>query len=41
MICLEITESGLMEEPDQVQKVLDRLSAMGLQLAIDDYGAGY
>jgi diguanylate cyclase len=41
LICLEITESGLMEEPDQVQKVLDRLSAMGLQLAIDDYGAGY
>jgi predicted signal transduction protein with EAL and GGDEF domain len=41
LICLEITESGLMEEPHQVQKVLDRLSAMGLQLAIDDYGAGY
>jgi diguanylate cyclase (GGDEF)-like protein len=41
LLCLEITESGLMEEPEQLQKVLDRLSAMGLQLAIDDYGAGY
>jgi diguanylate cyclase (GGDEF)-like protein len=41
LICLEITESGLMEEPDHIQKMLDRLSAMGLHLAIDDYGAGY
>jgi diguanylate cyclase len=41
LLCLEITESGLMEEPECIQKVLDRLSGMGLQLAIDDYGAGY
>jgi diguanylate cyclase (GGDEF)-like protein len=41
LICLEITESGLMEEPLHLQKVLERLSGMGLQLAIDDYGAGY
>jgi diguanylate cyclase len=41
LVCLEITEKGLMEEPEHVQKVLDRLSTMGLQLAIDDYGTGY
>jgi diguanylate cyclase (GGDEF)-like protein len=40
LICLEITESGFMDNPEHVQKVLDRLSGMGLRLAIDDYGAG-
>ena len=41
LICLEITESGFMEEPVHVRKVLERLSRMGLRLAIDDYGVGY
>jgi diguanylate cyclase (GGDEF)-like protein len=37
----QITESGFMEDPAHAQKVLDRLSGMGLRLAIDDYGVGY
>lgn len=41
LLSLEITESGLMEEPEHIQRVLRTLSEMGLQLAIDDYGAGY
>ena len=41
LICLEITESGFMEDPAHAHKVLERLSAMGLRLAIDDYGVGY
>jgi diguanylate cyclase len=41
LICLEITESGFMEDPEHTHKVLDRLSGMGLRLAIDDYGVGY
>jgi EAL domain-containing protein (putative c-di-GMP-specific phosphodiesterase class I) len=41
LICLEITESGFMEDPPHVRKVLDRLWGMGLRLAIDDYGVGY
>jgi diguanylate cyclase (GGDEF)-like protein len=41
LVCLEITESGFMEDPVHAQKVLDRLSGMGLRLAIDDYGVGY
>jgi diguanylate cyclase (GGDEF)-like protein len=41
LLCLEITESGFMEDPAHTQKVLDRLSGMGLRLAIDDYGVGY
>jgi diguanylate cyclase (GGDEF)-like protein len=41
MICLEITESGFIEDPAYAHKVLDRLNALGLQLSIDDYGTGY
>jgi len=41
LVCLEITESGFMEEPAHAHKVLERLSGLGLRLAIDDYGAGY
>jgi diguanylate cyclase (GGDEF)-like protein len=41
LVCLEITESGFMDDPAHAQKVLDRLAALGLQLSIDDYGTGY
>jgi len=40
-ICLEITESVLMGEPDRVVGVLRRLHALGVRVAIDDFGAGY
>lgn len=40
-VCLEITESGFMDDPENVLKVLDRLSAIGVSLSIDDYGTGY
>lgn len=40
-ICLEITESGFMEDPAHAQKVLERLRALGLHLSIDDYGTGF
>lgn len=41
MLCLEITESGFMEDPQHAQKVLERLAELGVQLSIDDYGTGY
>jgi diguanylate cyclase (GGDEF)-like protein len=41
LLCLEITESGFMEDPGHAQKVLERLADIGLQLSIDDYGTGY
>ena len=37
---LEITE-GMIEDADQAQKILHGLSAMGVTLAIDDFGMGY
>ncbi len=41
LLCLEITESGFMEDPAYAQKVLQRLSDLGIHLSIDDYGTGY
>jgi EAL domain-containing protein (putative c-di-GMP-specific phosphodiesterase class I) len=38
---LEITETGVMLDPDQVIETLDELSNMGLRLCIDDFGTGH
>jgi diguanylate cyclase (GGDEF)-like protein len=40
-ICLEITESAIMNDPIRAQSTLERLSAMGAELSIDDFGTGY
>ncbi len=39
-LCLEITESALMDEPELALQHLNELSAFGLKLSIDDYGTG-
>jgi diguanylate cyclase (GGDEF)-like protein len=41
LLCLEITESGFMEDPANAITVLEHLSRIGLALSIDDYGTGY
>lgn len=38
---LEITESCLMEDPEQAVRVMHNLRAAGLCISIDDFGTGY
>jgi diguanylate cyclase (GGDEF)-like protein len=38
---LEITESVILADPMRARLVLNRLSEMGVELAIDDFGSGY
>ncbi len=38
---LELTESVLMADPDEVRKLLGRLRDHGCRVAIDDFGTGY
>ena len=41
LLCLEITESGLMEDPRSAQSTLRKLRDLGVAASIDDYGTGY
>jgi diguanylate cyclase (GGDEF)-like protein len=38
---LELTETAAMGQPDRVAAVLHELTAIGVHLAVDDYGTGY
>jgi diguanylate cyclase (GGDEF)-like protein/PAS domain S-box-containing protein len=38
---LEITESCLMEDPDQAVRLLHRLRDAGVRISVDDFGTGY
>jgi EAL domain-containing protein (putative c-di-GMP-specific phosphodiesterase class I) len=38
---LEITETVMMEEADSSVEVLERLTELGVRLAVDDFGTGY
>jgi diguanylate cyclase (GGDEF)-like protein/PAS domain S-box-containing protein len=38
---VELTESMLMEHPDEVVETLNNLKKIGVQLSLDDFGTGY
>jgi diguanylate cyclase (GGDEF)-like protein len=41
LLTLEITEDGVVGEPERAMATLNRLSEMGVRLAVDDFGTGY
>lgn len=40
-IILEVTETAVMDDPEQSSRLLHRLRAEGLRIAIDDFGIGH
>ena len=40
-LCLEVTESVLIEDPESSTATLAELKALGVQIAVDDFGTGY
>lgn len=40
-IKLEITESALIDDPDNARKTLSKLKDLGVTIALDDFGTGY
>lgn len=41
LLCLEITEHGLMGDPDGALEVTRRMADLGVRIALDDFGTGY
>src|SRR5207244_13201617 len=41
LLTLELTESGVMADPQRALPVLRRLHTLGVVLAVDDFGTGY
>lgn len=40
-VCLEVTESALLEEDKSISRFIHQIGKMGVNLAIDDFGTGF
>jgi len=40
-LCLEITETALIEEAAEAREALEEIAALGVHIALDDFGTGY
>ncbi len=40
-LCLELTETAMMERVDEASVIFDRIRQLGVRLAIDDFGTGF
>jgi diguanylate cyclase (GGDEF)-like protein len=40
-LCLEITESVLLDEPERVSETIKSIASHGVRFALDDFGTGY
>src|SRR5205814_364509 len=40
-LCLEVTESLLMTDPDRCRVIMRELQGKGVRIAVDDFGTGY
>src|SRR5690606_6109745 len=40
-LCVEITEGVALRDLDRTRQFMERLQAMGVRIALDDFGAGY
>jgi diguanylate cyclase (GGDEF)-like protein len=41
LLCLELTEGGVIASPERALAVVTRLRELGVQVAVDDFGTGY
>lgn len=40
-LCIELTESTVMADPERAQSTLERIAATGVRVSIDDFGTGH
>ena len=40
-LCVEITESAMMGDVEQAERILGQLKALGVHIAVDDFGTGF